>query len=128
MTLSTKRAIIETSKVPTPADIVRAKTSKTAAKRFHAYICALAKASGQNPDIEVALWSPKEAKERGWGTNWAVAWEGGPYEWAVALSLGSQLHAGDYGYSQEGPFPSGIHGSGWFCEPYNNFIMCFVED
>lgn len=109
----------------TPEQVLEAATPRGAASRLAAYLRELAESAGYSPDA-VALWSPTKTKELGWGSGWAVCWEGGPYDWAVSLSLGSGLMAGASGsYSKPGPFPGGLNAKGWFAEPYNGFILNF---
>jgi len=111
----------------TPSEVLGAKTPETAATRFAEWVRKLCKELGNDPN-NVFLWSPEETKQRGWGSGWAVCWEEGPFEWAVCTSLGSFLYAGEFGdYSKPGSFPEGLHGDGWFAEPYNNFVLNFYE-
>lgn len=85
----------------------KAHTTKEAAAR--ALYEALRKASaaiGQNPDREVALWSPDENPFcKG---QWGVCWESGPYQWAVGISME-------------------VSGPWGFCEPYYSFDLHFTD-
>lgn len=87
-------------------------TKAGAAKALHKALSALAKASGQNPKIEVILQTPEQAKLSIGSEFWRVIWEAGPYEWAIGASM--QCH----NMSRDG---------GWFTEPHYSFDLCFVE-
>ena len=105
--------------------ILNAKTPKTAAKRFYAWVLLKAAALGKDSDY-IFLWSPEESKQRGYGNCWTVCWEEGPFEWAPAISGGSDLYAGEAeNFSKPGPFPNGLRGFGWLAEPWNSFILGF---
>lgn len=102
-------------------------TPEQGAKKFYAWICERAKAQGQTPSIEVALWTPEETEERGWGSGWSVCWEGGPFDWAIAISLGSSLYAGEFdNYSKPAEYDL-MNDKGYWTEPYNGFVLNFHE-
>lgn len=87
------------------------KTKASAAKAFHKALCKFCKeVYGQNTDIEVFIDTPEESQERGYGKNWRVCWESGPYEWAIGVSM--QLHNCS---------------SGWYTEPHYSFDLCFTS-
>tara|TARA_R110000803_G_C11961651_1_gene318792 strand:- start:410 stop:742 length:333 start_codon:yes stop_codon:yes gene_type:complete len=88
------------------------KTKHGAAKALHAVICKVAKIFGHNPDIEVSLMNPEKSEACGYGKQWRVMWEAGPYEWAIGVSLSS------YGSSSK---------NGWFTEPYYSFDLGFCN-
>lgn len=71
-------------------------------------LCRVSRAHGQNPDIEVAIQSAHESQNNGFGHNWRVIWESGPFEWAIALS-----------FQVTGPWG--------FTEPYYSFDLCFTH-
>ena len=103
-----------------PTKVLASLSPATAAKALAAYLKKL------DPGAEVLVWSPKEATEHGWGSGWAVCWEGGPFDWALALSGGSSIYAGESGcYSTPGAFPEGLSAHGWYAEAYNGFILSF---
>ena len=43
------------------------------------------------PGDECSLWSPVEAKSRGYSPFWRVSWEVGPVEWGALLTLGESM-------------------------------------
>ena len=87
------------------------KTKAGAAKAFHKALCKFAKeVYGQNPDIEIFIDTPEESQARGYGRNWRVCWEAGPYEWAFGTS-----------------FQVVNTCAGWYTEPYYSFDVCFTE-
>lgn len=110
----------------TPNEVLASSTPQEAATRLAEWLREHCSESGSDPK-NVFLWSPDEAKERGWGSGWTVCWEEGPFEWAM-ISAGCTLYAGEFGtYSQPGPFPNGLSGKKWFAEQYNSFILNFYE-
>ena len=80
------------------------KTVAGAAKGLYQALCKKAKAIGQNPDIEVCIWTPEENEAYGMGKCWRVAWEAGPYQWAINAEVD-----GPWGYA----------------EPHYSFDLCF---
>jgi hypothetical protein len=58
----------------------------------------------------VYVWSPEEAKQRGWGDAWCLCAEEGPFEWAILMTNYNQKV-----YDHEHVFS----------EPYNHFILTF---
>ena len=93
-------------------DLSSHKTKAGAAKALYNHLCKCAKAEGQNPDMEVIIKTPEEAKTHGVGNCWWVSWEAGPYQWAIGFSLGGR------GSNFE---------AGWYTEPYYGFDLCFTE-
>jgi hypothetical protein len=63
------------------------------------------------------------------GVGWEVAWEGGPYEWTIAISSGAHLWSwqaygqGDYSYPTLVNISSLPTTHGIFFEPYNHYTM-----
>lgn len=84
------------------------KSKASAAKKLHEVLRDVARDFGQNPDIEVAIWTPEQSREAGTGDNWRVIWEAGPYNWAITASL------------------TNLFGDNWFTEPYYGFDLCFT--
>lgn len=80
------------------------KTAGGAAKAFHRAVREVAKSYDQNPDIEVQIWKPGQDGNRAW----RVAWEAGPFEWAIAAS---EHMRGEWGYT----------------EPHYSFDLCFAN-
>ena len=94
----------------------------TAKDELFAYVSAKATSWGMDPSTECALLSPGESAELGYGRQWRVMWESGPYEWGVHLSLGGVTFQ-----PLDGPWdastPEVIMGdpSDWYLEPYHGF-------
>lgn len=83
------------------------KTPQEAASAFFDALDTFATAAGY-PEGSVGLWEPQDAEARGYGHNWMVTWEDGPYQWAINMS-----------FQMTGP--------GWYTEPYHSFDLCFVS-
>jgi len=67
--------------------------------------------------------NPKEIMNRGYGKAWSVEWEGGPYEWAVKMSLEYDCDTG-----KNGPYlgVAGVAANDNFnAEPYYSFSLSF---
>lgn len=79
-------------------------TKGGAARGLYKALKKACKEYGQDPDIEIAIWSPEENSEN----CWRVSWESGPYQWAIGASFK-------------------ITGPWGFTEPYYSFDLCFVE-
>tara|TARA_Y100000310_G_C20670943_1_gene810237 strand:+ start:177 stop:617 length:441 start_codon:yes stop_codon:yes gene_type:complete len=64
-----------------------------------------------------------------YGGGWEVAWEGGPYEWPIAISSGAHLWTwqaygqGDYSSPTLRNVSSLPSTHGIFFEPYNHYTM-----
>src|SRR3974377_1335814 len=80
------------------------------------------------PGDECSLWSPVEAKSRGYSSFWRVSWEAGPVEWGVLLALGESMWPQEYelGYEHR-PEVLLQSGDGWYTEPHFRFDIGFVE-
>lgn len=87
--------------------IAVSKTPENAAKAVYNLCYEAAKAEGQNPAREVAIYKPGEPRHFDDASCWAVAWEAGPYEWAVIASLQQDT------------------GRPVVAEPYYSFDLCF---
>ena len=81
------------------------------------------------PGDECSLWSPAEAKSRGYSAFWRVSWESGPLEWGVLLTLGESmwLQELELGYEHR-PEVLVQSGKGWYTEPHFRFDVGFIED
>ena len=106
---------------------ITAKTPAGAANALHRFLRRKAREIGQNPDIEIQIWSPEESRRRTGWKCWQVCWEAGPFEWAVHLAGGASMFAGD-----GAPFPSesvrpqvDLQSEHWYVEPGWSFSMCF---
>lgn len=90
-------------------DPAKYKTAAGAAKGLHKALSKLSKeVYGQNPSIEIFIYSPKQTVKHGYGSCWRVCWESGPYEWAIPAS-----------------FEVKNYEDGWYTEPYYSFDLCF---
>ena len=80
-------------------DLSKYRTSGPATKALHKALRRLAEDFGQNPD-DVMLVHPEDNDLVGhqYIEGWGVCWEGGPYEWAYALSNAN----GPWGYAEPG--------------------------
>jgi len=85
------------------------KSKGGAAKALYQALREKAVEHGQDPDSEVFIRTPEECEEAGYGRNWQVSWEAGPYEWAIGASFQVENHP---------------H---WFTEPYYSFDLCFTD-
>ena len=85
------------------------KTKSGAAKGLYKALCDWCRKVGMNPDYEVHIKTPEERKAQGYGENWHVSFEAGPFEWAVFASM--QMPDCKWGY----------------VEPYYRFDLDFVE-
>lgn len=83
---------------------------ESAAKAFYEALKPVVEAYGQNPETELFISPPDKTAERGYGRQWQVSWEAGPYEWGIVASM-------DF-----------MFGNGWYTEPYYSFDLCFTED
>ena len=77
-----------------------------AAKGFYEALRTVAEATGSDPDT-IFIDTPQESEDRGYGRNWRVVWEEGPFEWAIQTS-----------FQVTGPWG--------FTEPYYSFDLCFT--
>lgn len=86
------------------------KSAEAAAKGLYEALKPVVRSFGQNPGTELALMSPKEAKEHNQVEGWWVIWEAGPFEWGIIASL-TDFHTAD-----------------WWTEPYWGFDLIFYDD
>jgi hypothetical protein len=80
-------------------------TAKAMADASFDVLRTLASEFGQSPDSEVSIRKPGEARHFDDQTCYCVAWEAGPYEWAVDATMSAV-------------FPKLV-------EPYYSFDLCF---
>lgn len=93
-------------------DPAKYKSAAGAAKALHKALCKVSKeVFGQNPDIELFIHNPAQSAAHGFGNNWRVCWESGPFEWAISASC--ECRADDFS---------------WHTEPYYSFDLCFYQD
>lgn len=105
-------------------DLSKYKTPAGAAKALYNYLRPICESWGQNPDIELNLLTPAMSESLGYGKEWRVMWEAGPYEWGVYLSLGGNWSEGNY--SSTGSI-IGWENDNWYMEPYWSFDVGFVK-
>lgn len=88
---------------------INAETPEKAAKAVYKLCCDAAKAWGMDPKIEVGIRAPGEPRHHSETGCWSVAFEAGPYQWAIAASLSV-------------PLPSKV-----LAEPYYSFDLCLYK-
>ena len=62
-------------------------TAEQAAKACHALLKRVAKAAGQDPDVETFIRAPGQPRHYADAQCWCVAWEAGPHDWAIPASM-----------------------------------------
>lgn len=62
-------------------------TAAAAAKAIHGVLIQAAKEEGHKPEIEVMIRAPGEERFYADTRCWCVAWEAGPYDWAIDASM-----------------------------------------
>jgi hypothetical protein len=98
--------------------------SYQAARTLYAALKADPLADAHGTD-ELVLWTKADAELRGWGTTPVVCWEGGPYEWAVALTGGDSLdsdYRGDLGQGIKDALAK-VREAGFYFEPVTSFML-----
>lgn len=88
------------------------KTAAGMAKALHKAISELCVEWGAKPEIETFIRSPQESRLKGGPNAWHVSWEGGPYQWAVLLSMSEQMFANRK----------------VLAEPQYSFDLCFFQE
>ena len=94
-------------KIKVAVQALPAKNAESMAKAVYKVLCQASLDAGQKPSTEVMIRKPGEKRHFDDATCWCVAWEAGPYEWAIPASMviGSA--------------------SGKIVEPYYSFDLCF---
>jgi hypothetical protein len=118
-----------------PLDLSKYKSAAGAAKALYTLVCEKAEATGMDPDIECRLMTPEEGVANGFGKEWRVMWEAGPYEWGVGMAGSSVFSFPEWetryvgAYDGKGdPDVVGIgDGKGWYLEPYYGFDVGFAK-
>lgn len=62
-------------------------TAETMAKAVHRAVVQCAEFEGQRAAVETTIRKPGETRHFADTTCWVVAWEAGPYEWAISASM-----------------------------------------
>jgi len=118
---------VDTPEPPERVDVSGYKTASGAAKKTHDALQDWAEFLGHDED-EVVLYRPEDDYQ-GSGT-WAVVWEGGPYEWAAALTGGTTLtgFAGPRMNYDGTPEVAGLtSGEGFGVECHYSFDILFYD-
>lgn len=72
-------------------------------------------------DHDIVVWSAAEtARFTGHDGTASIVWEGGPCEWAIAVSLGQCSPEIRDAVAE-------IRAAGYFTEPWNGFILCVYD-
>jgi len=123
---------VDTPEPPERVDVSGYKTAAGAAKATAKCLREWASFMGYNPD-DVVVYDPEDTKAkrdvRSDGV-WCVAWEGGPYEWASALTGGTTLtgFAGPKPVYDGEPEVAGLtDGAGFDVECYYSFDILFFN-
>lgn len=132
----------------TKLDLSGHTTAEAAARALYAWVRKEAEASGQKPDIETLFAGPDECERLRGTRGWLVSWESGPHEWAIWLTGGASIYAGEAGWmAREIAAEAGISGEDarkmiatgpevvgfyatddWIAEPYYSFDLVFRDD
>lgn len=101
-----------------PLDLSKKKSAKAAAKALYRYL-------KNKHDANAQLHSPSENPR---GNNaWGVVWESGPYEWAIALTGGESMYAGEFGFGSDPEVVGFYDQDGWMAEPHFSFDLQFYD-
>ena len=124
---------MEQQTAPEKVDVSGYKTAAGAAKATAKALRKWAEFYGHDAD-DVVLYNPDETNKKrdmhGDIDCWTVAWEGGPNEWATALTGGESLLAHtEFGSYGNDPQVSGLlHGDGFNVECYYSFDIQFFNN
>lgn len=102
----------------TPLDLSDEETAEDAARALHEYLKDVWDAD------DAKLYSPDDNPRQ--NGAWAVAWEGGPYEWAVNLTAGWSLAKGEFPQFTD-PEVVGFRNDNWTAEPHFSFDLQFFD-
>lgn len=105
-----------------PLDLSEYSTAEDAAKALHDYL------TDELDADEATLYRPED-NPRGNG-HWAVVWEGGPYEWAVNLTMEESLFRGEFNRPM-GTDPQVVgfyEQDDWLAEPHFSFDLQFIDN
>ena len=95
------------------------KTPAGAAKGFAKWLKA-------NVSENAEVLTPARMEACGYGDTWGVMCEEMPYEGMVWLSLGESMYTEPW--TSNGKPEIDMMNQDWgYCEPYNNYVMCFGE-
>ena len=105
---------------------INAKTPRGAAGATYRALCKVADRFGYDSK-DISLWNPDRSELAGFSRVWSICWEGGPYEWAVNLSMGESITAGEFGGYDGKPEIDLMGNPNWFSEPYWSFSLSFFK-
>jgi len=120
---------VDTPEPPERVDVSGYKTAAGAAKATHEALQEWADFMGYDPEA-VALYDRDDTQDKRGTDAWCVAWEGGPYEWANALSGGTTLtgFAGSTMTYDGDPEVAGLtSGDGFDVECHYSFDLLFFD-
>lgn len=112
---------------------LKAKTPKGAAKEIKRYLIEkFSNGCAENAmayEREIIIRSPKESRIYGGPACWTLIFEGGPFEWAIAINAGGDMFKWAHGqYSAVGDFPKGLTNEHVFVECQNHYQLCFTKN
>lgn len=107
-------------------DLAEYKSANGAAKAAGEKIKEIAEALDQDPELEVTV----EKRTSRHGHKWIVSWPGGPFDWAVVLTGGESLYAGEMPSTRMGENNPQIknmtrHDQPWQVECKNGTTLAF---
>lgn len=120
---------VDTPEPPERVDVSGYKSATGAAKKTHEALQEWAEFMGYDPEA-VHLYDRDDTEDKRGVDAWCVAWEGGPYEWASALSGGTTLtgFAGPKPVYDGEPEVTGLtSGDGFDVECYYSFDLLFFD-
>jgi hypothetical protein len=107
---------------------ITARTPAQAAKQLHRHLLKICEGTGQSSKY-VTIRKPSESEYGGW----EVMWEEGPFEWAIAASMGGDIYEaelGGTGQRLQPTFPGMYETKAertWFAEPGFSFSLGFYR-
>ena len=115
--------------IPDRPDVSSYQTAAGAAKATYKALQEWAEFYGADPE-GVTLHNPEETAlirdNPGYGV-WTVSWEGGPHQWAPALTGGEWLGWNEHGGSGEPEVTGLLDGDGFAVECYYSFDIQFFN-
>jgi len=80
---------------------------------------------GKHPELKTVskAWLVERGYTHGEIPVAGVLWEGGPYDWAVEVSMGAKDEYGHDWYA----FYEKIHAAGFFTEPWSGWLLMVYE-
>lgn len=109
-------------------DLSQYTEAEAAAKAFAAFLRDYAEKVGQKRSEIVFLYPPEHRDRFGNSAAFHVMWEGGPFEWAIALMGGESLGSAEFPelrLTSNEPEVTGFTGENWSSDPYYSFSVAF---